>query len=545
LLTHLLGQSVEELGEKIAIYRNAWREAGHDGTGHVSLMLHTFVGADLDEVREKVREPFTNYLASSLDLMKNLAKTLGVTIGASDFTDDDMQVVLRHAFERYFGNSGLMGTPEMCLDMIERLKEIGVDEVACLIDFGVEREAVLESLHDLNELRKRSNQVLSDDPSEPEYSFAMHVENHNVTHVQCTPSMGSMLTMDEEAARAMAQVQTLLLGGEALPPFLVEELRKQFSGEIHNMYGPTETTIWSATHQVKEASHTIPLGKPLANTQIYILDQMLKPQPVGLLGEIYIGGEGVVRGYLTRPGLTAERFLPDPYSGQAGTRMYRTGDVGRFLIDGTIEFAGRTDQQVKVRGHRIEMGEIEAVLSEYPGVRESAVVARESGFGDKRLSAYLVVASEPAPKASELRAYLRKKLPEYMVPSSFVVLDALPLTPNGKLDRNALPVVDQTEEKSEDKYVAPRTSAEERLAEIWAQVLGVNRVGVLDNFFELGGHSLLATRLVHEIRRAFAINLPLRSLFDEPTIAGLALTIEEILVAEIEQLGDETAQRTG
>ena len=545
LLTHLLGQSVEELAEKIAIYRNAWREAGYEGAGHVSLMLHTFVGPDIDEVREKVRQPFTNYLASSLDLMKNLAKTLGVTIGASDFTDDDMQVLLAHAFERYFGNSGLMGTPEMCLDMIERLKEIGVDEVACLIDFGVEREAVLESLHDLNEIRKRSNQIVSEDPSEPaKYSFAMQVESHNVTHVQCTPSMASMLTMDEESARAMTQIQTLLLGGEALPPSLVEELRKEFSGEIHNMYGPTETTIWSATHQVKEASHTIPLGKPLANTQIYILDKLLKPQPVGLLGEIYIGGEGVVRGYLTRPELTADRFLPDPYSGQAGTRMYRTGDVGRFLSDGTIEFAGRIDQQVKVRGHRIELGEIEAVLSEHPDVRESAVVARESGFDDKRLSAYLVVDKEPAPNAGELRSYLRKKLPEYMIPSSFVVLDALPLTPNGKLDRRALPVVDQIQDKAEDKFVAPRTPAEERLSEIWAQVLGVSRIGVLDNFFDLGGHSLLATRLVHEIRRAFAINLPLRSLFDEPTIAGLALRIEEILLAEIEQLGSETSQQT-
>jgi acyl carrier protein len=502
-------------------------------------MLHTFVGPDLDEVREKVRQPFTNYLASSLDLMKNLGKTLGMRIDASDFTDDDMQVILKHAFERYFGTSGLMGTPEMCLEMVERLKEIDVDEVACLIDFGVEYSAVLESLQYLDEVRKRSNRPPAESvPESADYSFAAQVERHGVTHMQCTPSMASMLSMEAEATGAMSHLSKLLLGGEALPPSLVEELRESVAGEIHNMYGPTETTIWSAAHLVKETAHSVPIGRPLANTQIYILDEKLNPQPPGIAGEIYIGGQGVVRGYLNRAALTAERFIPDPYGSEAGARIYRTGDVGRFLKDGSIEFAGRTDEQVKVRGHRIELGEIEAVLSDHPDVRESVVVVHEDGFSDKRLAAYLVVEKEPAPGASALRSYLRKKLPEYMIPSAFVVLDALPLTPNGKLNRRALPAPEQAQDQSEDRFVAPRTPTEELLAGIWAQVLGVNRVGVLDNFFELGGHSLLATRLIHEIRRAFTINLPLRSLFDEPTIAGLALTVEEILMQEIEQLAE-------
>ncbi|HEX8336701.1 MAG TPA: MupA/Atu3671 family FMN-dependent luciferase-like monooxygenase, partial [Pyrinomonadaceae bacterium] len=540
LLTHLLGQTVEELSEKIAIYRRAWREAGHEGEGAVSLMLHTFVGEDLDEVRESVREPFTNYLASSLDLMKNLGQTLGMRVEAGGFSDDDMQVIMEHAFERYFGTSGLMGTPEMCLSMVERLKEAGVDEVACLIDFGVEYGAVLEGLRLLNQVKELSNRP--PDGRDAEYSFAAQVERHGVTHLQCTPSMASMLGAEPEAVSSLGGLRKLLLGGEALPPALVRELDGAVGGEIHNMYGPTETTIWSASHLVEGAGHSIPIGRPLANTQVYILDRRLGPQPPGVFGEIYIGGEGVVRGYLRRAGLTAERFIPDPYGGVPGARLYRTGDVGRFLPDGSIEFGGRTDEQVKLRGHRIELGEIESVLRTHPDVREAVVVAREDEPGHKRLAAYLIAEREPAPAAGELRSHLRRHLPEYMIPSAFVVLEALPLTPNGKLNRRALPEPERADVRGEDRFVAPRTPTEELMAEIWSQVLGVERVGVNDNFFELGGNSLLATRLIHDVRRAFSINLPLRSVFDDPTVAGLALSVEEVLLREIEELAEGDAE---
>jgi acyl carrier protein len=269
------------------------------------------------------------------------------------------------------------------------------------------------------------------------------------------------------------------------------------------------------------------VGKPIYNTQVYILDPHLKPVPIGVSGELLLGGAGVSRGYLGRPDLTAEKFVPDPFSDEPGQRLYRTGDLGRWLADGNVVFLGRMDFQVKIRGFRVEPGEIEVALNAHPAVRETVVLAREDEPGKRRLVAYIALAEGTAPTVSELRSFLLTTLPDYMVPSAFVFLDALPLTPNGKVNRKALPVPDQSRPELERAYVAPRTALESVVAECWAAVLGIERVGVNDDFFELGGHSLLATQVIGRLREVFPVELPLRALFEAPTVAGLAERMAE------------------
>ncbi|HEV3049057.1 MAG TPA: condensation domain-containing protein, partial [Longimicrobium sp.] len=331
----------------------------------------------------------------------------------------------------------------------------------------------------------------------------------------------------ESGIGALSGLERILLGGEALPPDLAVQITAVLPNGLVNMYGPTETTVWSATHAVEVVDGRVPIGRPIANTRTYVLDAVLRPQPAGVPGELFIGGHGVTRGYLGRPGLTAERFVPDAFSADPGARLYRTGDRARWTAEGVLEFLGRLDAQVKVRGFRIEPGEIEAVLRRHPAVVECAVVARTAGAGDTRLVAYVVGAAE----ADALRAHVGRSLPDYMVPSAFVSLDALPLTPNGKLDRKALPAPELA--PAEEKYVAPRTPVEEVLVGIWAEVLRLDRVGVEESFFELGGHSLLATRVVSRVRELFAVELPLRALFEGPTVAELARRVEEMRRAEL------------
>jgi acyl carrier protein len=255
---------------------------------------------------------------------------------------------------------------------------------------------------------------------------------------------------------------------------------------------------------------------------------------------LYLGGEGLARGYLSRPDLTAERFIPDPFSKEQGARLYKTGDLVKYLPDGQMEYLGRIDHQVKIRGFRIELGEIEAVLSSHQAVRESVVIVREDVSGDKRLVAY-VVSGDEAPAVSELREHLQRKLPEHMIPSAVVFLEEIPLTPNGKIDRRGLPEPEQGRSQVEAEYVGPRTEAEEMMAEIWAEVLGVERVGVFDNFFELGGHSLLATQVISRVRDVFELEVPLRKMFEEPTVSGMGEAVEE----EIRGMGEMLEELKG
>jgi acyl carrier protein len=296
-----------------------------------------------------------------------------------------------------------------------------------------------------------------------------------------------------------------------------------------HVYGPTENTTftsWYWVQDVPDKAISIPIGQAIANTQIYLLDAHLNPVPIGVSGEIYISGDGLARGYLNRPQLTAERFVPNPFSSQPQARLYKSGDLARYRPDGNIEFLGRMDEQVKLRGFRIELGEIEAVLGQHSAIRETVVAVRAID-GDRRLVAYIVPSQHQAPTNSDLRYFLKSKLPDYMLPSAFFVLKALPLTLNGKVDRRALPLSAVRTEAAEIT-IAPRTSIEAALAEIWIKLLGLEEVGVHDNFFQLGGHSLLATQLILRVRNSFQVEVPLRTLFETPTIAGLAQYIETV-----------------
>jgi amino acid adenylation domain-containing protein len=374
--------------------------------------------------------------------------------------------------------------------------------------------------------------------------FADYVSKHPVDVLKIVPSHLQALLHADDAKKLLPRTH-LIFGGETLTPKLVEKIESlNPSCEILNHYGPTETTVGSLTLKLNMATATamakkeydwknaglgsIPIGRPIQNTQVYVLDQNLEPVPTGVTGELYIAGAGVTAGYLGQAEKTAERFVRNPFSNDAKAKMYRTGDLARYGEDGNLEFLGRGDDQVKVRGFRIELGEIEAVLGRHAAVKQAFVLAKEDAQGEKRLLGYVVASKDAAANFSgeELRTYLKQELPEYMVPQAIVILPKLPLNANGKIDRKALPEPDQAQPKT---YLAPRSESERTITEIWAEVLRKpkDRISVDDNFFDLGGHSLLATQVISRIRSRFRVEIAMRSVFEQPTIEGLALAVEQ------------------
>ena len=537
LLTHLLGQTVDELVEKIAAYRHARAAAGYPGAGHVSLMLHSFVGPDADAVRETVREPLIAYLRSSASLIKQYAWSFPAfkrrpgmvqanDIDLAELGEDELTSVLEHAFERYYADAGLFGTPATCAAMVARVAQAGVDEIACLIDFGIAPEVVLDHLPWLDRVRSAAATENTRDDT-----IAGLIRRRGVTHLQCTPSMARMMLDSGVAAAAFAGLRHVMIGGEAFAPTLARDLGAVTTARITNMYGPTETTIWSATDGVIPGNEdALRLGRPLANQEIYILDSRGAPVPPGMPGEIVIAGRGVARGYLHRPELTAERFVPHPLC--KCERAYRTGDLGRHEPDGRIAFLGRLDHQVKVRGHRIELGEIESALAEQGEVAQALVVAREDSPGDVRLCAYILPRPGQTADVAALRERLRARLPEFMVPSHIILLDSFPQTPNGKVDRKALPAPasgnDDVPAPMAAPFAAPADGSEARVAAIWRDILRLPRVGASDNFFDLGGHSLLAVQLHRRLRTEMAPTLSITDVFRFPTVASLCAHIDGV-----------------
>ena len=352
------------------------------------------------------------------------------------------------------------------------------------------------------------------------------LERFKVTVMQATPATWRLLLAANWQGSPNLKI---LSGGEALPSDLAREL-VQRAQVVWNLYGPTETTIWSTAYKLETDDVKPLIGKPIVNTRIHLLDANLQPVPIGVSGELHIGGDGLARGYLNRPELTAEKFIPDPLSAEPGNRLYKTGDLARFLSDGQIEYIGRIDHQVKVRGFRIELGEIEATLLQHPTVKEAIAIVREDTPGEKLLVGYFVpqTGTDGAGIISELRRSLKTQLPDYMVPTILMALDALPLTPNGKANRKALPQPDAYRPELAANYVAPKTTLETQIAELWAQVLKLERVGIEDNFFDLGGYSLLAMQVITRLRQAIAIELSLRTFFEAPTVAELADRIETV-----------------
>ena len=557
LLTHLLGQTIEQVSEKIKIYRAAWRDAGHQGEGRVTLLLHTLVG-NQDEVKEIVRDPMKRYLASAVSLVKDAAWEFPtyekVSAETGQTLDDyfesveetEMDALLDFAFERYYETSGLFGSVQSLLPRVNQLKKIGVDEIGCLIDFGVDDDTVLEHLPALNELKQAANK--SDELAqlrEGNTASAVNIDetiadlivNHHVTHLQCTPSQASMLVADPVSAQALGNIKVMMVGGEALSADLARQLDNQVGGKVINMYGPTETTIWSSTYELGSSPIPVTLGDPISSTSLYLLDSRQQMLPPGVPGELVIGGAGVVRGYHQRESLTAERFLPDPFSADAkggaadlvkaqdAGRMYRTGDQVVYSQSGALMFLGRIDFQVKLRGYRIELGEIEQVLRQHVGINDAICLVREDQPGDQQLVAYLVVAGQSGNDQfleQELRALVGAHLPEFMCPGHYQFLPRWPLTPNGKADRLALPQPTRDLGASAEAAIAPAEGLETVIAAIWSEVLRRDQVGVNENFFDIGGHSLLVVQVLQKFRDQLSQPVQLTDLFRFPTIAGLA-----------------------
>jgi len=343
----------------------------------------------------------------------------------------------------------------------------------------------------------------------------------NSTVMQATPATWRMLL---EAGWQSSPALKILVGGEAVPGKLANQLMER-ADSVWNMYGPTETTIWSTVRKFERGEVSVSIGRPIANTEIFILDKVQQPVPVGVAGELLIGGDGLAQGYFKRPELTAEKFIAHPFRQTPGARLYRTGDLVRYLLNGDIEFLGRIDHQIKIRGFRIELGEIEAVLRQHPGVSETVVVAREDAPGDQRLVAYFVPAA--AASVAELRDLLKERLPKYMLPSAFVMLREMPLTPNGKINRRALPAPSPSDLTAGEELVQPKDATEAQLVKIWENVLSVHPIGITQDFFDLGGHSLLAVRLMKHIEETFGTRLALATLLQARTVEQLAAVIRQ------------------
>jgi amino acid adenylation domain-containing protein len=360
------------------------------------------------------------------------------------------------------------------------------------------------------------------------HTIADEIRRFGVTHLQSTPSLARMLTLETRSLAALAPLKKLLLGGEALSSSLVRVIRSVFHGELFNMYGPTETTIWSSACLIEGIPSIVPIGKPLANTVVQILDETLHPVPAGESGELFIGGEGIARGYWKRPELTAERFLHNLVPGLG--RLYRTGDIVRTTPEGDLEFLGRSDFQVKLHGFRIELGEIELCLEQQESVQQAVVIAREDRPGDKRLVAYVIPKPGASPSASLLREVLVGKMPSYMVPANFVFLDRFPLTSNGKIDRKALPPV-ESDTQVIDPVSRPVNDMENTLASIWAEALGLERIGVEQNYFDLGASSLMVAEVHSRLQQHLQQEISLVDLFQFPTVRTLSAHLSGVISA--------------
>jgi non-ribosomal peptide synthetase component F/acyl carrier protein len=535
VLTHLLGQTVEEVEQKIRIYREAWREHEHGpGDGHVTLMVHTFVGADDEVVRDLVRGPMRSYVDSSLSLISGAADTWAAFKRGRDGspTSSDPEIValdpnqradlLEFSTERFIDIGGLFGTPDTCADMIARLRGAGIDEVACLIDFGLPTDVVLDSLGHLDELRKRTQGTGRVPDNDRVGRIADLLVEHSITHLQCVPSMARALVEGDSTRISLGELDVLLVGGERFAADLATRLRSASSASIYNMYGPTETTVYSSTEPIDDQGGDPSIGRPILNTTFHILDEHQRPVPDGEEGELWIGGHGVARGYIGRPDLTSERFIPDPFDDRGGRRLYRTGDLVRRRPDGRFDIIGRTDHQVKIRGNRIELGEIETLLYQHGSVRDVAVLAIDVSLRDRRLVGFVTSRDDAQLDVDALRTGLAATLPDYMVPSRIVAIDEMPLTPNGKVDRKALIDAGWNTRRQVGPISRPIGSTEETIADIWEQVLSTGPVGAHDNFFDLGGHSLIAIEAHNLLERALGRKIAITDLLRYPTVRLLA-----------------------
>ena len=504
ILTHFLGQSAEELKANIESYRTSLKENGHDPEKRtVTIMLHTYLGKDLHTVKEEVRAPFKAYLRDNVGLLSNVAKSMNIELGSlkeSDVLDELLEV----GFERYWKDASLIGTRESCAELVQKLHAIGVTEIACLIDFGLPTDKVMSSLELVADLKQDFTVTEPSTSKEP------------VTVLQTTPSLLKMLVEDEGSHQFLKGLKTIMIGGEKVPGDLIEQLDRLTQARLINVYGPTETTIWSTAGEMSPGK--IDVGNPIVNTDIVIADQQLNIQPIGVSGEVLIGGEGVSKGYLNRPEEAKKKFIKIPELGY----FYKTGDRGFLNFDGQLEITGRIDAQLKYLGYRLEPEEIEYHLLKFEGVKDAAVQIIKDG--NERLVAFCV-ATESRPEESDIRAFLGAKLPAYLIPNHFVFLEALPLTPNGKKDRKALSTyrLALAEATQETQAGSP---TEDRLHALLSGLLKKSDISYTANLFEVGFHSLLAIQLISMITKEFGIKVRMIDLFDNLTIRDIARIVD-------------------
>jgi natural product biosynthesis luciferase-like monooxygenase protein len=562
LLTHQLGQTDRQLADNITRYRNAWVTAGHEGRGHVAVMAHTFVGGDLSPDSpegQQLRAALRNYVEQSVDLIKAAPQafpTLGGTPTTAttpvEFSAASTADLTDAVVERFVYQTGIFGPVDRAAARIEALMDLGADEVACLVDFGLDAATVLRGVAALGAITQQRVGALgqtaqSEAKNLPRGLVAGFIETYGVTHFQCTPSLMSVLLASQADRTALGSIECVLVGGEALPGAMATTLAELGTGLTVNMYGPTETTIWSLADVVTTstaAAHAVaPIGGPIANTTIRIVNDQLLSTPLGVAGELLIGGDGVARGYFNRPELTAERFVVlDDHPG----RWYRTGDLVQMASTGRVEFLGRIDQQVKIRGNRVELGEIEAAISSACGARSVAVVAVQSsggttGAAETSLAAFIGDVPRDMPAGldvSKLRSRLLEMIPAVMIPSRFEVLPHLPLTPNGKIDRNTLTAIAaQARVPSEvptlpapSQPSAPRVATDtgiddrELVAEAMSEALG-HRISDDVGFFDAGGHSLAALHVIARLTEQTGLDIRVTDIFEFPTVNSLAAAI--------------------
>ncbi|WP_313920655.1 MupA/Atu3671 family FMN-dependent luciferase-like monooxygenase [Tahibacter sp.] len=530
VLTHFLGQDRYDLAAKIQVYRDALHDAGFPPErARVALMLHTFIADDSEFVAQTVRAPFKNYLRHSLGLVAPIAQELGLDL------DAHREDVIEVAFERFFRHSGLFGTVSHCAGLVQELADAGVTEIACLIDFGVDHATTLAHLPKIAELRKvmkwhQAQRALLAKRHERRWQAEDLIVLHGVTHMQATPSYVRGWIHSAPGREALNRLQLLCVGGEALDRQLGNQLCKAVPGDVYNMYGPTETTVWSSFQRLD--GQCVEIGGPTANTRFHVLDAYGHDCPIGVPGELHIGGRGLFLGYHRQDDLTRQKKGAFLAADRAGV-VYRTGDLVRWTEGYRIEFLNRVDSQIKLRGFRIELGEIESVLLTHGAVVATAVVVREDVPGQKRLVGYIVgpvsaSGLDRLERGAELTRWLQSTLPDYMIPEAFVFLDALPLTPNKKLDRAALPAPDVR--PAAQVYAAPRTVIERKIHTVWQRLLGLDAksFGIDDEFFRLGGNSLQAIQLASRLKQSLQVTVSIRDIFASQSIRALAGKIEKM-----------------
>jgi natural product biosynthesis luciferase-like monooxygenase protein/non-ribosomal peptide synthase protein (TIGR01720 family) len=483
ILTHLLGQTLDELRGNIEAYKNALRRSGHATEGkRIALMVHTFIGEDMESVKQEVREPFKKYLRSSIDLLKRLAPEADLS---QDLNGAKLDEILEIVFQRYWQTSALFGTLESTNEFVRKIASVGVTEIACLVDFGLPDKKVVKGLPLLNRLREKLRKTK-----------APRGERPSISAIQATPSYLRALIDNQLNEKFLKGLKHIIIGGEKLPIELVEKLFSITDANIFNMYGPTETTVWSAVGYIRPGED-VTIGKPIANTQIYILDHRDKLTPIGVPGQLCIGGRGVARGYWGKPDLSKEKFVINPFSKNPHSKLYKTGDLARWTDSGELEFIGRIDNQLKINGFRVEPGEIEYIVNESGLVQQVVVVPVHNETKDTHLVGYIVSSNNV--NTEELSTYVKARVPSYMVPSVWLQIEELPFTPNGKIDRKSLqerPVDFVTSES----FAEPENQLEFRVCAVWQEVLRRERIGCNDNFFEIGGDSILTIQVANRLK---------------------------------------------